>query len=105
MTADVRGYVDQVLAETNLGYLNSGVPVRVAKFCLEQATVNDTGATLDLLNSFQGMKNSVAGLLNSGDAAHLLAHSFQSCGAAYVASIGARLTISISRKNCALGIF
>ena len=53
MTADVRGYVDQVLAETNLGYLNSGVPVRVAKFCLEQATVNDTSGTLALLNSFQ----------------------------------------------------
>ena len=96
--------MDQVLAETNLGYLNSDVPVRVTKFCLEQATINDTGSTLSLLNSFQRMKRTEARLLNSADAAHLFAYSFQSCGAAYIASIGAKLTISISRKNCALGI-
>ena len=48
------------------------------------------------------MKKTITSLRNSADAAHLLAYSFQSCGAAYVASIGARLPISISRKNCAL---
>ena len=53
---------------------------------------------------FQGMKNTITRLRNSADAAHLLAYSFLSCGAAYVASIGVKLTISISRKNCALGI-
>ena len=104
MTADINGYVDQVLAETNLGYMNSRVPVRVIKFCLEQASINETSGTLDLLNSFQRMKKSVSNLRNSADAAHLFAYSFQSCGATYIASIGTKLTISISRKNCALGI-
>ena len=42
-------------------------------------------------------------LRNSADAAHLFANKFQSCGAAYVNTIGSGLTISISRKDCALG--
>ena len=96
--------MDQVLAETNQGYINSGVPVRVARFCVELATINDTAPTLTFLNNFQTMKETVSNLRNSADAAHLFAYSFQSCGAAYIASIGAKLTISISRKNCALGV-
>ena len=56
VTADIGGYVDQVLAETNLGYINSGVALRVQRFCLELATINDTQLSLSFLNKFQAMK-------------------------------------------------
>ena len=36
--------------------MNSNVPVRVTKFCLEMATINDTTDTLQLLTKFQQMK-------------------------------------------------
>ena len=48
--------MDQVLAETNLGYINSGVALRVQRFCLELATINDTQLSLSFLNKFQAMK-------------------------------------------------
>ena len=31
-TTDIPGFIDQVLAETNQGYINSEVPVRVARY-------------------------------------------------------------------------
>ena len=31
-TSDIPGFIDQVLAETNQGYINSQVPVRVARY-------------------------------------------------------------------------
>ena len=112
--------MDQVLAETNLGYMNSGVALRVQRFCLELATINDTQLSLSFLNKFQAMKvgpvlaprvtchvsphqGSVVTLRNSADAAHLFADKFASCGVAYIHSVRAKLTLSISRKSCALG--
>merc|ERR1712168_1044606 len=41
ITPDIEGWVDQVLAETNQGYINSQIPVRITKLCIEQATFND----------------------------------------------------------------
>ena len=112
--------MDQVLAETNLGYINSGVALRVQRFCLELATINDTQLSLSFLNKFQAMKvgpvlaprvtchvsprqGSVVTLRNSADAAHLFADKFAACGVAYIHSVRAKLTLSISRKSCALG--
>ena len=120
VTADIGGYVDQVLAETNLGYINSGVALRVQRFCLELATINDTQLSLSFLNKFQAMKvgpvltprvtchvsprqGSVVTLRNSADAAHLFADKFAACGVSYIHSVRAKLTLSISRKSCALG--
>lgn len=105
VTADISGYINQVMAETNQGYVNSGIPIRIVKFCQERATINDTRNTLQFLNMFNSMKGSVNQLLNSADAAHLFANQFQSCGAAYVNSIGVKRTVSISRKDCTLGYY
>ena len=103
--------------------------MRVEKFCIEMATINDTTDTLQLLTRFQQMKvkqstwtfsslfifenvtlivtihdqEKIRRLRNSADAAHLFAYKFQSCGAAYLNTISSGFTVSISRKDCALG--
>ena len=56
ITADIGGYVDQVLAETNQGYVNSDVPLRVSKYCIEPAGISDGSDTISVLNTFTVMK-------------------------------------------------
>ena len=56
ITADIAGYVDQVLAETNQGYVNSDVPLRVSKYCIEPAGISDDSDTISMLNTFTVMK-------------------------------------------------
>ena len=74
--ADLDGFFDQVLAETNqgeifvtslssafiiinAGYEQSGIPVRLTKFCTELATINDipdATSSSELLYAFRDMK-------------------------------------------------
>ena len=35
VTTDIDGFIDQVLAETNQGYLNSGVALEAVRMCAE----------------------------------------------------------------------
>ena len=56
ITADIAGYVDQVLAETNQGYANSDVPLVVTKRCISPATIQDVPDTVTVLNTFAQMK-------------------------------------------------
>merc|ERR1719228_2431066 len=58
-TADIDGYVDQLIQDTNQGYINSKVPIRVKLFCTELATVNDG---YDILKSFERMKGTLEAL-------------------------------------------
>ena len=106
VTTDIVGYIDQVLDETNQGYEQSGVPVRVTRFCVEAATINDIQDTSDFLSAFRNMKADVTALKNTADAAALLALDFNSCGVAYLNTVtGSGRTISIATKSCALGYF
>ena len=56
ITADIAGYIDQVLAETNQGYVNSDVPLRASKYCIEPAGISDLSDTITMLNTFTVMK-------------------------------------------------
>ena len=106
ITTDIDGYIDQVLDETNQGYENSGIPVRVTRFCIEAATINDIEDTSDFLAAFRVMKGTVSALKNTADAAALLAKDFNSCGVAYLATAtGSGSTVSIATKSCALGYY
>ena len=105
ITSDIPGFIDQVLAETNQGYVNSGVPLTVTKFCIEAATINDIQDTNSFITAFRTMKESVSALRNSADAAVLLSVDFNSCGVAYLNTIGSANTISIVQKSCALGYY
>merc|ERR1712227_382953 len=59
-TPNVADFTDQVIAETNEGYANSQIPVRIQKFCTEQATVTeDDPSSSVILNAFRNMKGSL----------------------------------------------
>ena len=105
ITSDISGYIDQVIAETNQGYANSQMPVRVKKFCIEAASINDIADTSTFISTFANMKGSASALRNTADAAALLAKDFNSCGVAYLATYASGSTVSIATKSCALGYY
>ena len=105
ITPDIPGFIDQVLAETNQGYVNSGIPLTATKFCIEAATINDMKESSDLLRAFYYMKSSTTALRNTADAAALLAADFSSCGRASTNTIWSGNTLSICQKSCALGYY
>ena len=105
ITSDIPGFIDQVLAETNQGYVNSGVPLTVTRFCIEAATINDIQDTSAFITAFRTMKKYPKRLRNTADAAALLSVDFNSCGVAYLNTISSGNTISICQKSCALGYY
>ena len=94
-----------MLAETNQGYINSGVPLAVTRFCIERATISDIADTWDFLSAFKNMKGSKSALRNTADAAVLLCENFNSCGVAFLNVISSKNTVSIATKSCALGYY
>ncbi len=105
VTADIEGYVEQVIQETNQGYFDSKVPLRAKVLCIEEATINDMPLSSDQLSAFKNMKGSNAELRGTADVAVLLVKSFDACGRGYVNSIRSGYTLSVATKNCALGYY
>jgi len=105
-TPNVGDFTDQVIAETNEGYENSQIPVRIQKFCTEQATVNedDTSSSV-ILTAFRNMKGSLEELRNTADSAVLLTNDLSSCGRGYLHTYASGLTVSVTKKSCALGYY
>ena len=68
VTEDIEGWVDLVLEEANQGYKNSKIPMRVEKFCIEEATIGDKDS---YPSTFRMMKGSPTATRNSADAAVL----------------------------------
>jgi len=104
-TPNVRDFVDQVVAETNQGYVNSQIPLRVKAFCTEQATVTDDESSSVVLTNFRNMKSSLEELRNSADAAALLVNKFDACGRGYLHTYASGLTLTVTQKSCALGYY
>merc|ERR1711892_1634698 len=71
-TDDIELYFDQVVAETNQGYINSNIPVRVKIFCIEATTLNDESESKEMLTKFANYKGTAEALRGSADAAALL---------------------------------
>ena len=124
--ADLDGFFDQMLAETNQGernaviqircycqksfsgYIQSDVPVRLTKFCIEKATMDEMPFAPDsasVLHAFRKMKGSDAALRNTADAAALIVMNLPSCGAAYLYAYDNGLTFSVTKKSCATGYY
>ena len=95
----------QVIAETNQGYINSKIPVRVKAHCIEQATINDEQSASNIINKFSNMKGTSAALRNTADAAALLVQDFDSCGIGMFNTYSMGKTIIAAQKACALGYF
>ena len=106
ITADIPGFIDQMLAQTNQAYVNSRIPLTATKFCIEAATINDPEqtptSTFRLMRDFEGMKGSSEALRNTADAAVLLAGEFRHCGQGNLNAISTGETISIHHKICIL---
>ena len=43
----------QVIAETNQGYINSGIPLRVRSLCIKAATLHDNPNHITMFNQFR----------------------------------------------------
>ena len=104
-TPDIEGFLDQVIAETNQGYKNSLVPLQVAKYCSEKATINDNYDANFILTNFQNMKGTLEELRGSADAAVLLVNSTNLCGTAYFDTLRSGKTLSVVAKSCAVGLY
>merc|ERR1711892_780091 len=104
-TDDIELYFDQVVAETNQGYINSNIPVRVKIFCIEATTLNDEEQSSTLFTKFVYYKGTAEALRGSADAAALLFIKTSSCGRGYVDSWDSGRTITIQSKGCALGYY
>ena len=109
ITPDIEGFTDILISETNQGYINSQVPLRVKRHCLEQVLIPDgldAGVTLKKLKT---MRSSYAEILQSADAAILLVKELIDAGGiAYTYSVrngknGAMF--SVAKKSYAQGYY
>lgn len=108
ITSDIPGFVEQVLAETNQGYVNSQVALVARLHCIEQAAISDTDSSTKTMVNFLKMRaGSTSSLRHTADTAVLLVASLgASCGRALaINSIASGKTVSVCAKSCALGYF
>jgi len=107
-THDLPTFIDQVIAETNEGYRNSGINLRVRVHCLLESKIPDgldNKQSVRLLRHSEPTNNLVR---HSADTAILLVKSFSkrnSCGVAYFNGMVTGRTFGTVRKGCALGYF
>merc|ERR1711937_942524 len=107
-TPDIEGLVASAVAETNQGYINSQVPLRIKKHCTEQTTISDGLSTSTSLDQLENLKPTFADVRGSADVAVLLVDTFDSpysCGRARLFAVPSGNTFSVSKKSCALGYF
>jgi len=107
ITADIEGFIDQVIAETNEGYVNSKIPVRVKKFCyaeLSELTDEDVMDT-DGLQKFRSMRGSYEELVETADFGALLVADNKYCGYANLYGDYYGYSLSVTQKDCALGYY
>jgi len=106
-TPDVDGFIDQVLAETNQGYLNSGVDLTIVKHCVEETSLNDGSDFYDTFDAFKVLKGDVATLRGTADTAALLAGATVNsiCGLGSFNVISSGHTTTLTAKTCAVGYY
>merc|ERR1711931_154420 len=114
VTYDIDGFLDQVIQETNQGYINSKVPLRVKLLCHEEAP--GTFSSHNAINEFERIKGGKGGkggngvdykaILGSADQAALLLKDYGGCGRARgINMIPSGKMISVTKKSCALGYY
>ena len=107
----LKGLVDQVVADTNQGYINSKIPLRITLHCMEETTKGESElADLDIFRRYKGGDN---GLRGSADAAALLiSRHDRYCGVGYMPPYAEKdmskwnfrhYMVSMTTLNCALG--
>ena len=105
VTPNIDDFIDQVIAETNQGYVNSLIPITIEKLCSEQTPFHDSDDKMALFDQFAHFKGSYEALRNTADAATLFSVRMKNCGIAITASFERGLTFSMIKKSCALGYY
>jgi len=105
VTDDIELYMDQVTAETNQGYINSLIPVRIKIHCIEAADLDDIRGGSEMLSAFKNLKGNVEALRGGADAAALIIDDFAYCGIGYLDSWRSGNTVTAQKKSCALGYY
>ena len=78
VTADPRTFIEQVIAETNQGYSNSGVPLRARLHCAIQTDLPDGMEASQTLAMFKNSKNKMYEMIrHSADASILLVNQYR----------------------------
>merc|ERR1711962_455608 len=102
---DMNTFIDLIFVETNQGYINSEIPVRVQLHDVKpHPTLVDEEDSIQLLNKFEDSM-SQAELLNCADSAALLIKNFDSCGIANFDVTSSCRTYSVTAKGCATGYY
>jgi len=104
-TDDIQQYFYDLVAKTNLGYKNSGIPVEVKIFCIEKANLHDNDNSKKMFDIFKKYKKSVKELRGTADAAALLVMDTDACGRGSFDSWRTGNTVTIQEKECALTSF
>ena len=100
-TPSVLGFVLQMIAVTNQGYVNSNVPLVAKLLCIELTDIGEDESPYQMLSDFTNMKIPLNTLRGSADVASLLVNSLSGCGIGYQNTIASGLTLSVVQKNCA----
>ena len=102
ITDDIEGFVDEAVAITNQGYINSQIPVRIEKFCIEEAPVREPVTSVSM---FGYSKNTVEALRNTADAAALFVAKTGGGwgGVAWLTQASPYRTVSITVKSNVYG--
>merc|ERR1719495_2700341 len=103
--ADMGVFIDLIFEETNQGYINSKMPVRVSKLGPRQhPTLVDIEDSFKLVDDFEDSLPQ-SELLNCADAAALLVHEFNNCGIANFGVTSSCRSFSVTKKSCATGYY
>jgi len=103
--SDMNVFVDLVFEETNQGYINSEMPVRVSKLGPRQhPTLVDIEDSFQLIDDFEDSLPRTE-LLNCADAAALLVNEFNNCGIANFRTTTSCRSFSLTQKSCATGYY
>lgn len=102
-TTNLEGFFQDLISDTNLGFINSKIPLRVFLYCTEKYFHPEQSDSVSMLFDFRRYRSTSKEVLGGADVAVLIGQTFDSCGFAFSNSIVDPL--AIVRKSCAQGYF
>lgn len=80
-TADLDNFIAQVIEETNIGYIQSKIPLRIKAHCPEKLAIAESGDSFGLLSQLRALNNNSYSMTRNGaDTAALLVLKLDNCG-------------------------
>ena len=102
-TSNYELFIQQVIDETNQGYINSGAKIRIALHCIQETDIADGQKTATMLSQLRSL-GSFNEVRKSADTAILLANKLPDyCGMNAFDVISSGGTLGVVAKSCALG--